>query len=532
MADPYDDAEPTAAAAPQPAFAQPVEAPIQDVDRAQGYLRQHEAAAQKYGANYEDIMKQRKEAISQVQSTLNQTIQEMRDKHEGKGPGQMNVPLAEFAAGMLSGVGPGAGNFAAQLGAGMKGAAGAVRTQRMQDSEFLKGVAELQAKSGEMGDVPLKDAAALAKAQQLRELQSQGALETGIVRAKLDRPQALGKDAMGNPVIFDPRANNGAGAILGANGKPLDIDNFGKTPDGKSLLGSNVHGDDFLKALPPDAPFSAETIKGYADYTHPLPTGSRTPATITYQNKLFDAVKQYDPDFDIKQYATIQKGMKDWTGNGTMAQRAVSAATIPGHMADLQGAAAALNNSGLLAGNKLANVLQTQTGDPRVQAFIAARQAVMTELPSFLGKGHPAEGQIMAWLNVLNESSSPAGMQAAIQGLSKVMHTQLETLSTAKSRDYGKPGKFSTDDLIGPENARAMADIVNNDIGTEGGALSAMRRSQNHTLAVGQKPPLPNPPSEVWERNAALLKKAPTPQNQKFFDDTFGPGSAKLVLSR
>lgn len=530
MADPYDDSPdpaPAAATQPQPAFAQPVEAPVTDVERAQGYLRQHEAQAQKYGANFDDIMKQRKEAIAQVQGTLNQIIQEMRDKHEGKGPWQVNLPLANFSAGVLSGVGPGAGNFGAQMGAGMGRMAGSVERQRMQDSEFLKGVAELQAKSGEMGDVPLKDAAQLAKMAQLREQQSQGALERGIVTAKLDKPASLGKDAMGNPVIWDPRANGGQGSIIGAGGKAVDLN-----PQAIIDAAGGKTGDEFLKSLPKDSPYNPEAIKGYATYDTPLPTGARSPAVIAYQQGLFALAKQYNPDFDVKQYATIQKGQKDWTGNGQSALQARAAANVSGHLDNMQSVAAGLDNGDFAKWNTVANWIQNNKGDPRVMAFETAKKAVMTELSSFLGKGHPAEGQIREWQDVVSNANSPKALQGAIEQMATIMHTQLENMGTAKTNDLGGKKQFDAGSFLSDSNKQSLKNILTTDISTDGGRFAALRRAENKKAAITGADQKPNPPQAVWESNAALLKKAPTPANRAYFDQTFGPGSAKLVLGK
>jgi hypothetical protein len=496
---------------------------IQDPAAAAGYLARHAALGAEAKGNYEDIMKKRQDAIDAVRGKLDQTIDQMREAHNPKGG--VNLPMLAFAAGL----GQGKDNsFSSSLGAGLSGAANAIRGQRMQDADFLKGIADLQEKQGQLGDIVPKDAADLAKRQQLAEEAQTAQIERATLTSKAMKPYSLGKDAMGNPLIFDPRSNNGQGAMVGPDGKPVTLDPTKAIgSDGKNLIGSDVHGEDFLKQLDPTL---AAAVKGYGDYETELKSGVRSPAMSNYQNYLFSLAKQYDPDFNAGNYAVIQKGKKDWTGNGTMAQRAVSAATIPGHLADFQGAAADLNNSGLLKGNTIANLIATNAGDPRVAAFIAARQAVMTELPSFLGKGHPAEGQIMAWLNTVDQSGSPAQMNAAIKGLSLVMHTQLDTIAEAKSRDYGKPGKFKPDDLIGKDNAGAMADIVNTDIDTEGGAMAAMRRRENHMREVGRKPLLPTFTQEQWQAGIDHLKA--NPGLKEAFDAKFGPGAADKVLSR
>jgi len=66
---------------------------------------------------------------------------------------------------------------------------------------------------------------------------------------------------------------------------------------------------------------------------------------MEYMQQLFAHVKQYNPDFDQKQYQTIQKGQKDWTGNGSSAQQARAAANVAAHLDNLQSASATMNNA-------------------------------------------------------------------------------------------------------------------------------------------------------------------------------------------
>lgn len=526
MADPYDDVETTPTAVPavvQPAFAEPQ---VTDVERAQGYLRQHSERAAKYGANYEDIMKQRQDAVKGVQDTLNATIQEMRDKHEGKGPGQMNLPLLALASGMLSGTGAGAGNFGAQLGRGLGSMGATIQSQRMNDSQFLKGIAELQAKSGELSDVPLKDAAALAKAAQLREMGSEGALEKGIVTAKLEKPVSMGAG-----MAYDPKTQSYINLYTGKTMKIGADASVG--PNGQSLFGSDVHGDDYLKTI--QDPALRQAVKGFGDYDSALPTMGRSPQSMEYMQQLFAHAKQYNPDFDAKQYATIQKGQKDWTGNGSSAQQARAAANVAAHLDNMQSAAAGLDNGDFKKWNTVSNWIQNNKGDPRVQAFETAKKAVMTELSSFLGKGHPAEGQIREWQDVVSNANSPKALQGAIEQMSGIMHTQLENMGSAKTNDLGGKKKFDAESFLSESNKSSLKNILTTDISTEGGRYAAMRRAENKKAAIidptgaGAKP---NPPQAVWESNAALLKKSPTPTNRAYFDTTFGPGSAKMVLGK
>jgi hypothetical protein len=156
----------------------------------------------------------------------------------------------------------------------------------------------------------------------------------------------------------------------------------------------------------------------------------------------------------------------------------------------------------------------------------------MTEISSFLGKGHPAEGQIREWETAVSAANSPRQLQAAIEQMSGIMHTQLENMGNAKTNDLGGKKKFDAESFLSDSNKASLKNILTTDISTEGGRYAAQRRAENKKQAIIGGEALPNPPQAVWESNAALLKKSPTLANRAYFDTTFGPGSAKMVLGK
>jgi len=100
----------------------------------------------------------------------------------------------------------------------------------------------------------------------------------------------------------------------------------------------------------------------------------------------------------------------------------------------------------------VANWVKNNKGDPRVIAFDTAKKAVMTEISSFLGKGHPAEGQIREWQDTVSNANSPKQLQAAIEQMSGIMHTQLENMGAAKTNDLGGKKKFDAESFLSESN--------------------------------------------------------------------------------
>lgn len=518
--DPYDDGTDDAAPASPYAVVQP-QLTVGDPDRAAKFLQEHRGRASAAESQFSDIMRQRQEAVAHTQKILDETIQTLRDRHEGKGFGQVNLPLLALGAGLLQGEEPGkAGNFGRELSRGLAGMGKAVQAQRMGDDEFYKGLAELQAKQGQLSDIPLRDAAAFAKAQSLKEAGDQGAIEKALITSKADQPHSLGAG-----LLFDPKSNKVVNAYTGEE-ISLDPSKVSTDSSGKSLIGSDVHGEEFLKSVANPALRTA--IKGWGDYDAVLPAGSRSPQTMAFQSQMFALAKQYNPDFDAKNYPTIQKAMASWTGQGINAQRQISVTATGEHLGNMQSSAAGLNNSDFALINKAGNMIKAATGSPAIARFLADKQAAMTELSAFLGKGHPAEGQINAWSQTVDQANSPRALQAALEEYASIMHGQAVALARAKTNDLHKPTE--PEDIFGKDTTKRLQSILSSDISTEGGRHAALRRGQNDKLTQLGQPPLPMPTPAQWEEGVKRLRK--NPKTAAEFDGKFGPGSAVMVLGR
>lgn len=164
-----------------------------DKERAQGYLSQHRARSAKAETQFDAIMKRRAEAVEQARAQLDTTIATMRQKQEGSGFGQVNLPLLSLAAGLLSPAPPGTvSNFGQELGRGLSSMGSTIRAQRMSDTEFQRGIAELQQKSAQMGDKPLADEAAVMARREIAGETNAAGLERALIKA--DASGGPGKD--------------------------------------------------------------------------------------------------------------------------------------------------------------------------------------------------------------------------------------------------------------------------------------------------------------------------------------------------
>lgn len=157
-------------------------APV-DKDVAQGFLSKYRTRADAASAQFDDLMKRREAAISVARQRLDDTIAQMREKHQG-GSGGINLPLLALGAGLLS---PdprgGTSNFAQELGRGLSSMGQTIRAQRMSDVDFLRGISELERRSAEMADAPLKDAMTLEARKQAAAEAAAAGVERQLIRA-------------------------------------------------------------------------------------------------------------------------------------------------------------------------------------------------------------------------------------------------------------------------------------------------------------------------------------------------------------
>jgi hypothetical protein len=144
------------------------------------YLTERRGRSAKYAADYEDVMSQRQAEVENAKRILDQAAEAMRAGHTGAGPWQMNLPMLQMAAGFFKPTKT--GNFGEELGNALTGLGAGVAHQRMSNTEFEKGMADLQMKKSTLAQEPLKDRAAMLKAQQLAEEQGVRAIEVAQFR--------------------------------------------------------------------------------------------------------------------------------------------------------------------------------------------------------------------------------------------------------------------------------------------------------------------------------------------------------------
>ena len=180
MADDPDTTDPVAALPAALAYTLGGDQGVKNSALADKYLTERRGRSAKYAADYEDVMSQRQAEVENAKRILDQAAEAMRAGHTGAGPWQMNLPMLQMAAGFFKPTKT--GNFGEELGNALTGLGAGVAHQRMSNTEFEKGMADLTMKRSTLAQEPLKDKAALLKAQQLAEEQGVRSIETAQVK--------------------------------------------------------------------------------------------------------------------------------------------------------------------------------------------------------------------------------------------------------------------------------------------------------------------------------------------------------------
>ena len=153
---------------------------VRNPELAERYRNEYKTRGEKFALDYEDVMSKRQAEVENAKRILDETAAALRAGHTGEGPGQMNLPLLQMAAGFFKPTR--SGNFGEEFGNALSGLAGGIGNQRMRDDEFNRGMADLTLKRSSFEQEPLKDRAALLKAQQLQQEKGQQAIEVAQMK--------------------------------------------------------------------------------------------------------------------------------------------------------------------------------------------------------------------------------------------------------------------------------------------------------------------------------------------------------------
>jgi hypothetical protein len=202
----------------------------------------------------------------------------------------------------------------------------------------------------------------------------------------------------------------------------------------QAMLDPNLNGDDFLKQLPiPMASMVKAMVEGRQ--APPSSFALKSPQWIA----MLQAANKYDPGFDQTIWTARAQTRKSFSPGGKDMANLNSMNTLIGHLGTLKGAAESLNNGDIQGINSFVNGVQNYLGDPRVNNFNTAKNAVGNELMrTFIGVGAGSEKEIRSWKDSFDTSNSPAQLKGAIQTAADLLESRLQTQNHAYEQGMGK----------------------------------------------------------------------------------------------
>jgi hypothetical protein len=185
-------------------------------------------------------------------------------------------------------------------------------------------------------------------------------------------------------------------------------------------------GEEYLATLPGGPKGSlANQVRALAEGRRAMPTGTALRSPIVQQ--LVGAASQYDPTLDAANSITRVATRKDFT-SGKSAQNITAINTALGHFGSLWKASQGLENRSIPAWNAVANATESATGDPRVNKFNLARNAVVNELERVFRGSGGSEADIAQWRATINSSMSPDQLRESIAQGIDLLHSRLEAI--------------------------------------------------------------------------------------------------------
>lgn len=213
---------------------------------------------------------------------------------------------------------------------------------------------------------------------------------------------------------------------------------------------STLHGAEYLQTLPQG---TQNSVKGLADGTIPLTSFS---IRNNERGKMIERAKQYDPTFDAGIAPARVATRKDFT-SGMAARNVTAINTAIAHMGSMNELADALENKQVPAANAVLNFIKTQTGNPSVNNFDTAKQAVATELMRVFRQVNASENEMKDWEKRFLTSGSPEQIKGALKVGATLLKGRIDAMNDQWDRGMNTTGGYPQ--LLAPRSKAAMASI-------------------------------------------------------------------------
>lgn len=297
--------------------------------------------------------------------------------------------------------------------------------------------------------------------------------------------------------VYNPQTGDVMNPLTGVryNINAMQGQAAGGTPSGAS---GDLHGDDYLKTLPPSM---AGTVKAIAEGRQAMPTGMIM--KTGYGQALMQNLNQYEPGFEGTNYPARMATAKAFAaGKEAQSIRALNQATQ--HMGVLHQAGTELNNTDYPLLNTGLNALATAGGSAKASNFIAAAHPVAEEVSKIFKGANLSDSEVRQWEKSLSPNMSPEQMQGSLETINHLMDGALDALNTQYQKTMGKPLNAMT-----PQSKATLDYIKANPIGQKKAEAAPPAQGSTAAPAPGQpnQPPGFDPnydyrqkPDGTWQR--------------------------------
>lgn len=328
----------------------------------------------------------------------------------------------------------GPGSFLSNLGEAGVAGVGAYN-QTVQNMLDQAKEARKEAFEREKFERPYSEMTAAQKAQMAKEYKP----SYGVIREETDPDTGLTRKVYG---WIDPnkqKVTGPEGGTAQTKAKSVYVDEAGQP----------VTGDAFLKRLSEISPERANRAKMIGDYKA-NPSGLSLRGGRREQ-ALADAAA-YNPDYDQRLYTSSQAAVKNF--NAGVESRTVRSLNVAiDHLATLDEAAKAMQNSDYPMLNKIVNTYRQNTGSKLTTDFDSIKQVVSTEIAKAVVGGQTALHDRDDMAKRASNAQSPDQLMGITQEFRKLMASQMKGLrrtyeSTTKMKNF--------DDYLEPETQKAL----------------------------------------------------------------------------
>lgn len=246
-----------------------------------------------------------------------------------------------------------------------------------------------------------------------------------------------------------------------------------------------LKGSDYISALKEVEPDFAENAKAVGDYKLNISSLSQRGGL---RERIAAAARRYNPDFDQTQFSGKNRAVTNFSG-GVEGRTVRSLNVAIDHLATLDEAAKALQNSDIPMVNKLVNKYREATGNPVTTNFDSIKQVVSAEIAKSVVGGQTALHDREDMAQRARNSQSPEQLSGIVTQFKKLMAGQMNGL---RQTYEASTGLKNFDDFLMPETKKQLAGLGHAGKGGEGKfqppPTNPTERKVGETYSTGKGP--------------------------------------------